>query len=63
MRAAIETGAGIKLLEEPEIFVCITGATTHSTGHGFGLINLKAGGGRPSFVLNGSVPTALESIM
>ena len=57
LRAAVETGSGIKLLEDPEIFVCDTGATTHSTGHGFGLIDLKDGGGRTTKVGNGASVT------
>ena len=57
LRSAVETGSGIKLLEDPEVFVCDTGATTHSTGHGYGLIDLKAGGGRTTKVGNGASVT------
>ena len=45
LRATVETSSGIKMLEDPEMFVCDTGAATHSTGHGIGLIDLKDGGG------------------
>ena len=58
LRAAAAKGSGVELLEDPEIFVLDTGATTHSTGHGIGLVDLQDGYGRKTTVGNGAKVSA-----
>ena len=43
----------VSLLEDPDIFVIDTGATTHSTGNGCGMTELKGAEGRMTKVGNG----------
>ena len=66
LKAAIEDdkGTGIELLEDPEIFVLDTGATTHSTGHGDGITDMQEGNGRTTKMGNGAkVATKAVGIM
>lgn len=46
--------AGVKLLDDPEIFVLDTGATTHSTRNGVGLIELQDANGCTARMGNGA---------
>ena len=43
----------LSLLDDPDIFVLDTGATTHSTGKGAGLINMKSANGQKTKAGNG----------
>ena len=44
----------MSILEDPEIFVIDSGATTHSTGNSMGIINMKDANGSKTRVGNGT---------
>ena len=56
LRTVVQDGGEkmMSLLEDPEIFVIDSGATTHSTGNSIGMINMKNANGSKTRVGNGA---------
>ena len=56
LRTIVQDGGEkmMSLLEDPEIFVIDSGATTHSTGNSIGMINMKNAHGSKTRVGNGA---------
>lgn len=55
---AKERGENVRLVEDPDIFILDTGATTHSTGNSAGLYNIRDAGGSQTRMGNGTKAAA-----
>lgn len=58
LQALLPKSKGLKILEDPEIFIIDTGAMQHSTGHGTGLIKLRNTKDSATRVGNGQIVKA-----